>query len=108
MSRNRVRIHQGDTVVVTAGADKGKIGRVIDIDTDKRRVKVEGVRVVKKHQKPAGEQAGGILFQEAYTDVSNVAYWDSATSTRVKIGYSIVDGKKVRVNRATGAKLNAG
>lgn len=107
MAKNKLRIRSGDTVVVIAGKDKGKVGRVLTVDPEARKVKVEGVRVVKRHSKPAGDQPGGILHKEAFLDVSNVAYWDAGASQRVKVGYAVLDGKKVRVNRKTGAPLDA-
>ena len=80
--------------------------RVTLVDTSKRQVKVEGVRVVKRHQKPVGEQPGGIIHKEAFIDVSNVAYWDAENERRIKVGYAVVDGKKVRVDRKTGSALD--
>lgn len=106
MSKNKLRVKGGDTVVVIAGKDKGKVGRIIKVDTDKRMVQVEGVRVVKRHQKPVGDQPGGIIHKEAFVDVSNVAYWDAEAGRRVKVGFQVVDGKKVRVDRKTGANLD--
>ena len=106
MSKSKLRIKNGDTVVVIAGKDKGKTGRVIKVDPENARVQVEGVRVVKRHQKPIGDQPGGVIHKEAYIDASNVAYWDADGSRRVKIGYAVVDGKKVRVDRKTGNALD--
>lgn len=106
MSKNKIRIRSGDTVVVISGKEKGKVGRVIEVDPGERRVKVEGVRVVKRHVKPVGEQPGGIVHKESYIDVSNVAFWDAEGSRRVKIGFADVEGRKVRVDRKTGAPLD--
>lgn len=103
---NKLRIKGGDTVVVIAGRDKGKVGRVLKVDPESRKVQVEGVRVVKRHQKPVGDQAGGILHKEAFVDISNVAFWNVDESRRVKVAFQIVDGKKVRVDRKTGAALD--
>lgn len=106
MSKNKLRIRSGDTVVVIAGKDKGKIGRVLRVDPAARRVTVEGVRVVKRHQRAVGETPGGIIRKESFLDVSNVALWNAEDSRRVKVGYAIVDGKKVRVDRRTGAAID--
>jgi len=106
MSKNKIRIRSGDTVVVISGKEKGKVGRVIEVDPGSRRVKVEGVRVVKRHVKPVGEQPGGIVHKESFIDVSNVAFWDAENSRRVKIGFADVDGGKVRVDRKTGTPLD--
>lgn len=106
MSKNKLRIKSGDTVIVIAGKDKGKVGRVVQVKPSTRQVKVEGVRVVKRHTKPVGDQAGGILTKEAFLDVSNVAFWDADAERRVKVGFAVVDGKKVRVDRKTGTPLD--
>jgi large subunit ribosomal protein L24 len=103
---NKLRIKSGDVVVVIAGKDKGKIGKVLKVDPEARRVQVEGVRVVKRHQRPVGDQPGGVVHKEAFVDVSNVAFWSADESRRVKIGFQVVDGKKVRVDRKTGAVLD--
>ena len=108
MSRNKLRIHSGDTVKVVAGRDKGKIGKVLRVIPETRRVVVEGVAVVTRHQKPVGEQPGAIIRKEASIDISNVAFWDAAEGSVVKVGFADVEGAKVRVNRKTGAALDAG
>lgn len=102
MSNNKMRIHTGDTVVVIAGKGRGTVGRVLRVAPDVRKVAVEGVRVVKRHQKASGDQPGSIVQKEALIDVSNVALWNAAESRRVKVGFAVVDGKKVRVDRKTG------
>ena len=75
------RIRKGDLVQVIAGADKGKQGRVIAIDSD-RGVRVEKVRLQKRHLKPGRSAAktGGIIEQEGYVDLSNVMPVDPATN----------------------------
>lgn len=106
MSKNKLRIRRGDSVVVIAGKDRGKVGKVLRVDPETRHVAVEGARVVTRHQKGVGEQAGGIVHKEALMDVSNVALWDADAKRRVKVGYQIVDGKKVRVDRKTGTPID--
>ena len=106
MSKNKLRIRSGDTVVVVAGKDRGKTGKVLRIVPERRKVAVEGVRVVKRHQKGAGGERGGIVYKEALIDVSNVAFWDVANARRVKLGYAVVDGQKVRVDRSTGTPVD--
>lgn len=105
MSKNKLRIKKGDHVVVVAGGDRGKTGRVLRVLPEESRLVVEGVRVVTRHQKPANGQAGGIVRKEAAIHISNVALWDVEAGERVKVGYSTVDGKKVRVNRKTGKQV---
>jgi|NOAtaT_7_FD_contig_31_1640123_length_899_multi_6_in_0_out_0_2 large subunit ribosomal protein L24 len=105
MSANKVRIRKGDTVVVIAGKDAGRVGKVLRVRPEDRHVTVEGVAVVKRHAKPTNGQTGGIISKEAWIDVSNVAFFDAELGRPVKIGFRMVDGKKVRFNKKTGAVL---
>lgn len=93
------KIKRDDEVVVLAGKDKGKRGRVLSVQTEKDRVVVEGVNLIKKHQKPnpALNQAGGIIEKEAPIHVSNVAIFNPATEKADRVGFKNEDGKKVRV-----------
>jgi len=92
------KIKRDDEVVVLAGKDKGKRGKVLSVLTEKDRVIVEGVNLIKKHQKPnpALNQAGGIIEKEASIHVSNVAIFNPATEKADRVGFKIEDGKKVR------------
>ena len=100
------KIRRGDQVVVTAGKDKGKTGKVLQVLPTRGRVVVEGVNLVKKHQKPVGEQPGQLLTKEAALHISNVALWNAAEQRRVKVGFDTVDGKKVRVDKKTGNRID--
>jgi large subunit ribosomal protein L24 len=103
MSRATLRIRREDTVVVIAGKDRGKTGRVVQVNREKRRVVVEGVNVIKRHVKATADRPGGIDQREASIHVSNVALWDSEASQRMKVGYRFLeDGTKVRFNRRSG------
>lgn len=107
MSRPKLRIKSGDEVVVITGKDKGKTGRVLRVLPEKAQVVIEGVRRVKRHQRPVGDQAGGIIYKEMPIDVSNVALWSATEGRAVKVGYRILDdGQKVRVDRKTGNPLD--
>jgi large subunit ribosomal protein L24 len=109
MSNNKVRIHQGDTVLVLAGKDRGKVGTVTRVVPEDRRVAVEGVALVKRHTKSTSDQPGSIVFKERLIDVSNVALWDTQAGRRVKVGYRVLeDGRKVRVDRKTGSVIDKG
>lgn len=104
----KFKLKRGDTVVVIAGKDKGKTGRILKVLPDKGRVLVEGVNMVKRHQKPVGEQPGQILNKEAALHISNVALWNQSEQRRVKVGFSRTDdGKKVRIDKKTGASVSA-
>jgi large subunit ribosomal protein L24 len=108
MAKAKCRIKSDDTVLVLAGKDKGRRGRVLRVLPDDRRVVVEGVNRVKRHMKPVGDQPGGIVEKEASMDISNVALWVGGDDgRRVKVGYKILeDGRKVRVDRGTGDVLD--
>ncbi|WP_394176099.1 50S ribosomal protein L24 [Thalassotalea litorea] len=92
------KIRQNDEVVILAGKDKGKSGKVTKVLSAEGKVFVEGINLVKKHQKPVPQlqQAGGIIDQEAAIDVSNVAIKNPASGKADRVGFRIEDGKKVR------------
>jgi large subunit ribosomal protein L24 len=96
-----LKIKKGDTVKVIAGKDKDKEGKVIAVDPKNNRVTVEGINVVKKHEKPSvANQNGGIIQKEAPIDVSNVMYVHKGKATRV--GFKMDGDKKVRFAKSTG------
>ncbi|MDD4370240.1 MAG: 50S ribosomal protein L24 [Anaerostipes sp.] len=100
-----IKIKKGDLVKVIAGKDKDKEGKVIAVDQKKGAVKVEGANMVTKHTKPsAANQQGGIVTEEGFLDVSNVMYVHNGQPT--KLGYTINDGKKVRVAKKTGEVID--
>jgi len=100
-----MKIKKGDTVKVIAGADKGKQGKVIEVNHKDGKVKVEGVKIVKKHSKPsAGNPNGGIIEKEAFIDASNVMLVVKGKTTRV--GFRTEGEKKVRFAKATGDKID--
>lgn len=105
------KIKIGDTVEVIAGADKGIRGEVLRIDNKTKRVVVENVRIVKKHQKPqqAGRQQtqAGIIEFEAPIDLSNVMLVCPHTDQPTRVGFRIdEDGHKVRVSRKSGQDID--
>ena len=98
-----MKIRVGDTVVVIAGKDKDKTGKVLSVKGGK--VLVEGCNMVTKHTKPSQtNQTGGIVHQEAAIDISNVMLLVDGKATRV--GFEVKDGKKVRVAKATGKVID--
>src|SRR2546421_11103208 len=86
----RARVKKGDQVIVMAGRDRGKRGRVLEVRPRERKVRVEGVAVVKRHQRPnpAAGRGGGITYKEALVDISNVEviYPASCKPTRLRFG----------------------
>ena len=99
------KIKKGDTVKVIAGKDVGAEGKVLSVDKKNNRVVVEGVNMVKKHEKPSmANQNGGIIEQEAAIDVSNVMYVHKGKPTRV--GFKVEGDKKVRFAKSTGEVID--
>ncbi|MBP1998367.1 large subunit ribosomal protein L24 [Peptostreptococcus canis] len=101
-----MRVKKGDTVVVISGKDKGKKGLVLNVDSKKERVLVEGINIVTKHNKPsATNPQGGITTKEAPIHISNVMPFDPETGKGVRVRYEVKDGKKVRVSAKSGKEL---
>lgn len=95
-----LRLKKGDLVKVTVGSHKGKTGKIVAVLPKERAVKIEGINVVKRHQKPnALNPRGGIQEVHKPIDASKVAYLhDDKKSATSKIGYQVKkDGRKVRV-----------
>ena len=101
-----LRIKKGDTVYVNAGNDKGKTGKVLSVIPDKDRAIVEGVNLVSKHTKPNSKQPqGGIIKQEAGIHISNLQLIDPQSGKATRVGYKMVDGKKVRYAKKSGEEV---
>ena len=97
----------GDKVVVMAGKDKGKEGKIIKVLRKENRVVVEGVNIVKKHLKGNGQQAGSISEVESAIHASNVMIIDPKTKKPTRIGHSTnKDGKKIRVSKKSNSNLD--
>ena len=101
-----LKIKKGDRVVVLSGKDKGKEGVVTHALPAEGKVVVEGVNTAKRHRKArSATEAGGIISIDKPIDVSNVAIISPSDGKATRVGYKVVDGKKVRVCRRTGAEL---
>jgi large subunit ribosomal protein L24 len=108
-----LRIREGDTVLVIAGKDKGKTGKVLRAQPGKRRVFVEGLAMVKRHQRPRSvkdtqksAQTGGIIEKEGPIDISNVMLVDPTDNKPTRVGIKVGgDGKRVRYAKRTGAEI---
>ena len=97
----------GDKVIVTTGSDKGKEGKIINVDRARNRVTVEGVHIVKKHQKGNGQTAGGIVEVEAPIHASNVMIIDPKSKKRTRIGHTTdKNNKKIRIAKKSNEKLD--
>ena len=102
-----MHVKKDDTVKVISGKDKGKTGVVLTALPKKDRVLVEGVNIIKKHTKPnQANPQGGIVSQEAAIHVSNVMLLDPKSGEPTRVGYKVEDGKKVRVAKKSGEKLD--
>jgi large subunit ribosomal protein L24 len=106
-----MKIKKGDDVIVVAGRDQGRTGKVIAAYPDKRKVLVQGVNMVTKNKKVTyqgqrGAKQGGITHEEAPIDVSNVQLVDPETKRPARVGYRFdEDGNKVRVARPSGKDI---
>ena len=97
----------GDEVVVITGSDKGKKGKILKTLRKDNKVVVEGVHVIKKHQKPTGQETGGILEIEAPIHASNVMIVDPKTKKRTRIGHTTdKNGKKIRITKKSNEKID--
>jgi large subunit ribosomal protein L24 len=101
------KIRRNDEVIVLAGKDKGKKGKVTKVFTTGK-VIVEGINLVKKHQKPvpALGQQGGIVEQEAAIEASNLAIFNAATGKGDRVGFRLEEGKKVRFFKSNGETIS--
>ncbi len=108
MTVPKLRVKTGDKVVVIAGKDKSKQGRILKVYPKEGRVVVEGVNVVKRHTKPNPQHPeGGIVEKEAPIHVSNVMIVDPKTGEPTRVGYKFLeDGRKVRYAKKSGEILD--
>jgi len=102
------KIRKGDRVQVMTGRDKGKRGEVLRVIPKESRAVVQGVNVIKRHQRPAGMgQPGGIIEREAPVHVSNLMVIDPKSDKPTRVGFKLLeDGRKVRVARASGEVMD--
>ncbi|WP_049724037.1 50S ribosomal protein L24 [Gilvimarinus polysaccharolyticus] len=102
------KIKSDDEIIVIAGRDKGKRGKVVRVMPNDK-VIVAGINIVKKHQKPNPQMGvpGGIVEKEAAINVSNVAIYNAATGKADRIGFKVEGDKKVRVFKSTGEAVGA-
>lgn len=103
----KLKIRKGDKVVVRTGRDKGKVGEVLRVYPEDNRALVQGVNVVRKHQKQTAGQQGGIVSKEMPIHISNIALRDPKDGKATKVGYKLLkDGKKVRFARNSGEVID--
>jgi len=102
------KIRKNDTVIVLAGKDKGRSGKVLEVMPKEDRVLVEGVNMAKRHTKPSvGVPNGGVISKEAPIHLSNVAVRDPKTGQATRIGFKThADGRKVRIAKRSGVEID--
>ncbi|MGM0564340.1 MAG: 50S ribosomal protein L24 [Pseudomonadota bacterium] len=98
------KIQTDDQVIVIAGKDKGRKGKVLSVNTALDKVTVENVNMVKKHVRPNPQvgEPGGIIEKEMPLDVSNVAIYNAKEDKADRVGIRVEDGKKVRYYKSSG------
>lgn len=108
MSKAKLKVKQGDEVIVLTGRDKGAKGSILKVFPEERKVLVQGINVVTKHQKPTQlNPQGGIQKIEKPIHVSNVALVDPKEGKATRVGYkALKDGRKVRVAKRSGETVD--
>jgi large subunit ribosomal protein L24 len=108
-----LRIKAGDEVIVISGKDRGKRGKVLRADPSHSRLYVEGLNMVKRHQKPRqvadtqrGQEVGGVIEKEGPIHASNVMLLDPKDGKPTRIGIEVEDGKRYRVARRSGTRID--
>ena len=101
-----MKIKKSDNVIIIAGKDKGKKGKVIKALPSQDRIVVEGANIKKRHMRPKKSgQKGQIVEIPASIHISNVQIIESKTGEPTRIGTKIVNGKKIRISKKTGAEI---
>ncbi|MGJ0510501.1 MAG: 50S ribosomal protein L24 [Methylocystis sp.] len=101
------KIKKGDKVVVLTGRDKGKTGEVVRVIPDEGRAVVDGVNMVKRHQRQTKDREAGIVNKAAAIDLSNLAVADPKDGKATRVGFKILDdGRKVRVAKRSGELID--
>ena len=108
-----MRIRRDDTVRVIAGKDRGRTGRVLRVDPEKRKVYVEGANIVKRHTKPRtlrdtqrAQELGGIVEMEGPIHVSNVMLIDPDSGEPTRVGIKREGGRRVRIAKKSGKEID--
>ena len=96
----KIKLKKGDEVIVLAGKDKGKTGKITKVIPKINKAVVAGINKYKKHQKPDKDQPGGIVEKEMPINISNLSFYDAALKKGIKIGYKFSENKKLRFNKS--------
>ena len=104
------RIKTDDQVVVISGKDRGKRGKVLRVEPKRDRLYVEGLNIIKRHQRPTqstrAQQTGGVIEKEGPIHISNVMLIDPKDNKPTRIGIEMEDGKRFRVSKRSGTRLD--
>lgn len=101
------KLKKGDKVVVMAGKDKGKRGEITSVNPKEGRAVVQGVNLVKRHQRPTQVAAGGIITKEAPIALSNLMIEDPKDGAPTRVGFKVLeDGRKVRFAKKSGEMID--
>jgi large subunit ribosomal protein L24 len=103
-----MKIRRDDQVLVISGKDRGKTGRVLRVDPKTERVYVEGLNIVKRHQRPrpGSTEPGGVVEKEGPIHISNVMLLDPQDNKPTRVGITRENGKRFRVAKRTGNKVD--
>ena len=101
----KFKLKKGDEVIVLAGKDKGKTGKIVKMLPDQMKAIVSEINKVKKNQKPDNNQPGGIVDKEMPIHISNLSFYDSELKKGVRIGYKFINNKKSRINKSSGKEI---
>ena len=101
----KFKLKKGDEVIVLAGKDKGKTGKIIKMIPEKKKAIVSEINKVKKNQKPDNNQPGGIIDKEMPIHLSNLSYYDASIKKGIKIGYKFEKDKKIRISKTSGKEI---
>ena len=104
--KNKIKLKKGDEVIVLAGKDKGKTGKIVRVIPDVRKVIVTDVNKYKKHQKPGNNEPGGIIEKDMPLHVSNVAFYDPSSKKGIRVGYTFnKDDIKMKIYTKSGKEI---
>ena len=102
---NKFKLKKGDDVIVLAGKDKGKTGKIVKMVPKQMKAVVSEINKVKKNQKPDNNQPGGIIDKEMPIHISNLSFYDPELKKGIRIGFKLENKKKTRINKSSGKEI---
>ena len=101
----KIKLKKGDEVIVLTGKDKGKKGKIIKVIPKANKAIVSDINKVKKNQKPDNNQPGGIIDKDMPIHISNLSFYDPKSNKGIKIGFKLINNKKIRINKNSGEEI---